>query len=141
MIEKEAKQHEEIQRLQSIPGFGSLVASTFFSIIGDGKSFKKGRDVSASLGLVPKQHSSGGRNTLLGISQKGDKYLRSLLVHGARAMIQFAHKKEDALSLWVMRLIDKRGKNKATVALANKLARIAWAVTTSQQVYKANYAH
>jgi transposase len=78
---------------------------------------------------------------LLAISKKGDKYLRGLLVHGARAVIQFAHKKDDALSLWVMRLVDKRGKNKATVALANKLARIAWAVTTSKQVYKTSPAH
>jgi transposase len=141
LIEKDAKQHEEIQRLQSIPGFGPIVASTFFSVVGDGKAFKTGRDVSASLGLVPRQHSSGGRNTLLGISKKGDKYLRSLLVHGARAVVQFAHKKEDALSLWVTNLVEKRGKNKATVALANKLARIAWAITTSQQTYKANHAH
>lgn len=141
LIEKDAKQHEEIQRLQSIPGFGPIVASTFFSVIGDGKAFKTGRDVSASLGLVPRQHSSGGRDTSLGISKKGDKYLRSLLVHGARAVVQFAHKKEDALSLWVTHLVEKRGKNKATVALANKLARIAWAITTSQQTYRTNHAH
>ena len=102
LIEKDARQHEEIQRLQSIPGFGPIVSSTYFSVIGNGSTFKCGRDVSASLGLVPRQHSSGGRNTLLGISKKGDKYLRSLLVHGARAVIQFAHKKEDALSRWVM---------------------------------------
>lgn len=140
LIQKDAKQHEEIKRLQSIPGFGPIVASTFFSVIGDGKTFKCGRDVSASLGLVPRQHSSGGKNTLLGISKKGDKYLRSLLVHGARSVVKYAHNKEDALSLWVMRLVDKRGKNKATVALANKLARIGWAVTTNRQEYKENYA-
>lgn len=139
-IESEAKQHEQIKQLQSIPGFGSIVASTFFSVIGDGTSFRKGRDVSASLGLVPRQHSSGGKNTLLGISKRGDKYLRSLLVHGARSVLIHAHKKEDALSLWVTRLVEKRGKNKATVALANKLARIAWAVTTSGKPYESNYS-
>lgn len=139
-IEKEASKHSEIKRLQSIPGFGAIVASTFFSVLGDGQAFRHGRDVSAALGLVPRQHSSGGKNTLLGISKRGDKYLRSLLVHGARAVVNQAHNKEDTLSRWVNRLVERRGKNKATVALANKLARIAWAVTTSGQPYRANYA-
>lgn len=137
LIQSEAKQHDEIKRLQSVPGFGPIVASTFYSVIGDGKSFKSGRDVSASLGLVPRQHSSGGKHKLMGISKKGDKYLRSLLVHGARSVIQYAHRKEDRLSLWVNKLVEKRGKNKATVALANKLTRIAWAVTTRKDEYKA----
>lgn len=136
LIQSEARQHDEIKRLQSIPGFGAIVASTFYSVIGDGQAFKSGRDVSAALGLVPRQHSSGGRNTLMGISKKGDKYLRSLLVHGARSVVNYAHRKEDKLSLWVTRLIDKRGKNKAIVALANKLARIAWAITTSKSEYR-----
>jgi transposase len=139
-IEDEAKQHAQIKQLQSIPGFGAIVASTFFSVMGDGKSFSKGRDVSASLGLVPRQHSSGGKNTLLGISKRGDKYLRSLLVHGARSVVIHAHKKDDALSLWVTRLVETRGKNKAIVALANKLARIAWAVTTSGKPYQTNFS-
>ena len=140
LIENDAKQHDQIKQLQSIPGFGAIVASTFFCVIGDGKSFSKGRDVSASLGLVPRQHSSGGKNTLLGISKRGDKYLRSLLVHGARAVVNHAHKKDDALNLWVTRLVKTRGKNKATVALANKLARIAWAVTTSGKAYQQNFS-
>jgi transposase len=139
-IEKEASQHGEIRRLQSVPGFGAVVASTFFSVVGDGKPFAHGRDVSAAIGLVPRQHSSGGKNTLPGISKRGDKYLRSLLVHGARAVVNHAHKKEDAPSCWVTRLVERRGKNKATVALANKLARIAWAVTTSGQPYRATCA-
>jgi len=139
-IEKDARQHREIKRLQSIPGFGPIVASTFFSVVGDGHAFGHGRDVSASLGLVPRQHSSGDKNILLGISKRGDKYLRSLLVHGARSVIQHAHKKDDAISRWATRLIERRGKNKATVALANKLARIAWAVTTTGHAYKENHA-
>ena len=77
---------------------------------------------------------------MLGISKRGDKYLRSLLVHGARSVVIHAHKKDDALSRWVTRLVERRGKNKATVALANKLARIAWAVTTSGKLYTENYA-
>ena len=139
-IQTEAKQHEEIKLLQSIPGFGPIVASTFFSVIGDGKAFKCGRDVSASLGLVPRQHSSGGKNTLLGISKRGDKYLRSLLVHGARSVVKHAQSKDDALNVWVSKLIERRGKNKATVALANKLARIAWAVITTNKTYESHHA-
>jgi transposase len=140
VIETDAKQHTEIKRLQSIPGFGAIVSSTYFSVIGDGRAFGNGRDAAASLGLVPRQHSSGGKNTLLGISKRGDKYLRSLLVHGARSVVIHAHKKDDALSRWVTQLVARRGKNKATVALANKLARIAWAVTTSGKPYTENYA-
>mgnify|MGYP001089985535 CR=1 FL=1 len=134
-IQQQAKASETIQRLQSLPGFGPIVASTYHAVIGDGKAFRRGREVSASLGLVPRQHSSGGKDQLLGISKRGDGYLRSLIVHGARAVIKHAHKKDDALNRWVVRLIERRGKNKATVALANKLARIAWAITTQASRY------
>lgn len=134
-LQQQAKASETIQRLQSLPGFGPIVASTYHAVIGDGKVFSNGREVSASLGLVPRQHSSGGKEQLLGISKRGDGYLRSLIVHGARAVVKHAHKKDDALSRWVVRLIERRGKNKATVALANKLARIAWAITTQGSRY------
>jgi len=140
MINKYAKNHVEIQRLQTIPGFGPIVSSNFYSIIGNGHAYSNGRGVSASLGIVPRQHSSGGKNKLLGISKRGDKYLRSLLIHGARSVVRCAHTKDDALSRWVTRLIERRGKNKATVALANKLARIAWAVLTTGKTYEVNYA-
>lgn len=140
MINEYARDHAEVQRLQTIPGFGPIVSSNFYSVIGDGEAFKNGRGVSASLGIVPRQHSSGGKNTLLGISKRGDKYLRSLLIHGARAVARVAHTKDDALSRWVTRLIERRGKNKAIVALANKLARIGWAVITSGKPYEANHA-
>lgn len=139
-LEQEARQHPEIKRLQSIPGFGAIVASAFYSVIGDGKSFKNGRDVSASLGLVPHQHSSGGKQSLLGISKRGDKYLRSLVVHGARSVVTHAHKKDDALNVWVTRLVERRGVNKATVALANKLSRIAWAVMVRGNDYQSKLA-
>jgi transposase len=139
MINDYAKDHVEIQLLQTIPGFGPIVSSNFYSMIGDGKAFSNGRGVSASLGIVPRQHSSGGKNTLLGISKRGDKYLRSLMIHGARAVVRVAHTKDDALSRWVTRLIERRGKNKAIVALANKLARIGWAVITSGKPYEVNY--
>lgn len=139
-LEQASRQHPEIQRLQTIPGFGFIVASAFYSVIGSGKEYKHGRDVSATLGLVPRQYSSGGKNTLLGISKRGDKYLRSLVVHGARAVVTHAHKKDDVLSAWVTRLIERRGINKATVALANKLSRIAWAVLVSGKEYQLKVA-
>ena len=97
------------------------------SHIGSGEGYRRGRDVSASLGLVPRQHSSGGKNVLLGISKRGDRYLRSLLIHGARSVVSRAEKKKDRLSRWINRIRETRGHNKASVALANKLARIGWA--------------
>lgn len=130
-----AKQHEPVQRLQSLPGFGPMVSSAYYSVIGDGKAFRCGREASASIGLVPRQHSSADKPILLGISKRGNSYLRSLLVHGARSVVNHAHKKTDPLSRWICQLIARRGKNKATVALANKLARIAWAMLRRGGVY------
>ena len=141
LINESSKAHKEIELLQSIPGFGDLVSSSYYSVIGDGKAFAKSRDASASVGVVPRQHSTGGKTVLQGISKRGDKYLRKMLINGARSVVNHAHKKEDALSVWVTRLVEKRGRNKATVALANKLARIAWAVTVSGKPYQTNYAH
>jgi len=112
--------NEACQRLQTRPGFGPIVASAFHAQIGHGEAFRRGRDASASLGLVPRQHSSGGKDTLLGISKRGDRYVRSLLVHGARAVVSRAEHKDDRLSLWINHIRVKRGYNKAVVALANK---------------------
>lgn len=131
------KTDEAAQRLMSIPGYGPVVSGVFLSVIGDGRSYRRGRDVSATLGLVPRQHSSGDKAVLLGITKRGNSHLRGLLVHGARSVIRCAGDKEDALSRWAMRLVQRRGKNKATVALANKLARIGWAVLTSGRDYTA----
>lgn len=133
----QAEQSAEIRQLQTIPGFGPVVASAYHTYVGNGQTFANGRDVSASLGLVPQQHSTGGKTVLLGISKRGDQELRGLLVHGARSVVRMAHKKTDRLSLWVCRLVERRGINKATVALANKLARIAWAMTTQNKSYSA----
>ncbi len=131
-----SQQSDACQRLQSIPGFGPIVASVFHSQVGDGRAYRRGRDVAASIGLVPKQHSSGGKNVLLGISKRGDRYLRSLLVHGARAVVIQAAHKDDRLSRWINKLRAERGYNKATVALANKMARIGWAVLANNTVYR-----
>lgn len=130
------RQHEACRRLQTIPGYGPIVASVFYSEVGDGQAYRRGRDVSASLGLVPKQHSSGGKGQLLGISKRGNGYLRSLLVHGARSVLIQAGGKTDALSRWVLRLQEKKGHNKAIVALANKMARIGWVILHEQTVYQ-----
>lgn len=124
-------------RLRTIPGFGAIVAAAFASALGDGRQYRRGREAAAALGLVPRQHSSGGRNVLLGISKRGDRYLRSLLVHGARAVLIHAPGRNDALSRWAERIRRERGFNKACVALANKLARIGWAVLRYGQVYQA----
>lgn len=134
-IEQHSRQDDRCQRLQALPGFGPIVASVFASQVGDGKAFKRGRDVSAALGLVPRQHSSGGKEVLLGISKKGDGYLRSLLVHGARSVVLHAKAKDDKLSQWVNRLRERRGVNKTAVALANKLARMGWALLRNETEY------
>jgi transposase len=136
-VKRQWQADEGVKRLQTIPGFGPIVASVFHSVIGDGQAYRRGRDVAAALGLVPRQHSSGGKPLLLGISKRGDSYLRSLLVHGARSVVSRAAGKDDSLSRWIERLKRERGVNKAVVALANKLARIGWAVLRHQTAYRA----
>jgi transposase len=131
-----AREDDSARRLQTVPGFGPIVAAVFAANLGDGRQYPNGRAASAALGLVPRQHSSGGKERLLGISKRGDRYLRSLLVHGARAVARAAVNKDDRLSRWVNRLRETRGPNKATVALANKLTRIGWAVLAHRTVYQ-----
>ena len=131
-----SQQDDACQRLQTVPGFGPIVSSAFRSAIGDGRAYGHGRDAAASLGLVPRQHSSGGKNVLLGISKRGDRYLRSLLVHGARAVVVQAGRKDDPLSKWINRIREERGWNKAVVAMANKLARIGWAILRHNTIYQ-----
>ena len=104
--------------------------------LGDGQQFKRGRDAAAALGVVPRQHSSGGKPMLLGITKRGDSYVRSLLIHGARSVVRCADKKTDRLSLWIQSIKARRGTNKAAVALANKLARIAWAMIVNNTDYQ-----
>jgi len=129
---------ERMQRLQTIPGIGPLTSSALVAAVGNGHEFKRGRELSAWLGLVPKQHSSGGRQKLMGISKRGDKYLRKLLVHGARIIVARCDKKQDKLSLWLQAKKQTLGFNKTAVALANKNARIAWALLAQSAVYQVN---
>jgi len=135
-LERLSRQDEACKRLQTVPGFGPIVSSAFRSTIGNGENFSRGRDVAASLGLVPRQHSTGGKTVLLGISKRGDRYLRSLLVHGARAVVSQAKSKDDPLSRWINRIHEKRGKNKAVVAMANKMARMGWAILRHRTTYQ-----
>lgn len=125
--------------LEQVPGIGPITASALVASLGDVRHFKSGRQVSAFLGLVPKQHSSGGKNVLLGISKRGDRYLRTLLIHGARAAMG-AHQKRASTESgqgWLQRLLSRRHPNVAAVALANKNARIVWAMLAYDRPYRA----
>lgn len=134
-IEAIGAAHPVCQRLMTIPGIGPLTATALVAAVSEPNSFKNGRQFAAWVGLVPRQHSTGGKPRLLGISKRGDVYLRTLLVHGARATLRWVGLKTDRRSKWLRGLIDRRGKNKAAVALANKNARIAWALLTTDHVY------
>lgn len=126
---------EVCQRLGKVEGIGPLSATALMAAIGDRQCFKNGRQFAAWLGLVPKQRSSGGRARLFGISKRGDRYLRTLLIHGARAVLGRARGKKDPRSLWLVKLRERRHANIAAVALANKNARIAWALLSGNAVY------
>ena len=127
---------ERCQRLGTIPGIGELTATALVATVGDITAFHSGRHLAAWLGLVPRQHSSGGKTTLMGISKRGDRYLRTLLIHGARSVARQAAKKTDRRSRWLVDKIRTRGMNRATVALANKNARVAWKLLSTQQTYQ-----
>jgi len=135
-IEQIARADPLAMRLQKVRGIGPLTATALLATVGDASQFSSGRAMAASFGLTPKQNSSGGKERLLGISKRGDAYLRSLLVHGARAVIRTAQAKTDRLSIWVMRIATTRHPNIAAVALANKTARIAWAMLTKGTDYR-----
>ena len=131
-IEILCQQSENCQRLAQIEGIGPLTATALVSAIGDISVFKNGRHLAAWLGLVPREYSSGNKRMLLGISKRGDRYLRTLLIHGARAFISFGKRK----TVWLENLIKRCGKQKAYVALANKNARVVWALLAKQTEYK-----
>jgi transposase len=119
---------EPCQRLAEIQGIGMLTATALVAAIGEGKDFDNGRHLAAWLGLVPRQRSTGGRSRLFGISRRGDTYLRTLLIHGARSALRVAHRRPDRRMRWAKSIEQRRGSNVAVVALANKTARIAWAM-------------
>src|ERR1700758_4428220 len=123
-----AKENEDARRLTTIPGFGAIVASAFVASVGRAESFDRGRDLSAWLGIVPRQFTTGGKPKLLGISKRGNTYLRKQLIHGARAALPHVAEHDTPLGRWAKALMRRAHRNVAVVAFANKLARIAWAV-------------
>jgi transposase len=123
-----AKANEDARRLTTIPGFGAIVASALVASVGRAESFDRARDLSAWLGIVPQQFTTGGKPKLLGISKRGNKYLRKQLIHGARAALPYVAERDTPLGRWAKALLERAHRNVAVVAFANKLARIAWAV-------------
>ena len=136
-ISRLCNSNELSKRFLEVPGIGPMTASIVASDIGDGRNYQSSRDYAASLGVVPRQHSSGGKLVYLGISKRGNRYIRTLLIHGARSLLKNCGKKKDKLSLWLQSLIERRGFNKAAVALANKNARILWAMASHKKEYDA----
>jgi len=136
LIQKTAQESEVCRRLDTIPGIGPVTATALLAAIGNGGAFRKGREFAAWVGLVPREHSTGGKQKLLGISKRGNGYLRRLFVQGARAVLQFREKQSPGLRAWLAQLTSRTHYNVAGVALANKLARIAWAVLAKGEVYR-----
>lgn len=135
-LKRQCAQDERIRRLMQIEGVGLISASAMVAAVGDARQFKSGRDLAAWLGLVPKQHSSGGKEKLGSISKRGDAYLRTLLIHGARSAVNVCREKNDRKSQWIRGLVMRRNKNIATVALANKHARTIWALLSRGEAYQ-----
>jgi len=133
------RSNEMCQRIGQIEGVGPITATALVAAIGDKSCFKNGRQFAAWLGLVPKQHSSGGKARLLGISKRGDRYLRTLLIHGARAVLGKAAGKTDARSQWIGRMRERRHPNVVAVAIANKNARIIWSLLSRDQEYRPDH--
>lgn len=135
-IEAVFRSNAACQRIARMSGVGPKTATAVVAAVGDGGEFKNGRHLAAWMGLVPRQHSSGNRQLLLGISKRGDKHLRTLLVHGARSVVRVAAGRDDPLSRWINTLRERRGVNRTIVAVANKNARIIWAMLRGQSEFQ-----
>lgn len=135
-IKRLSEQSDICRRLMTIPGIGPMTATAMEAAASDGKAFKSGREMAAWLGLVPRQHSTGGKPRLLGISKRGDTYLRMLVIHGARSALRWTDKKPDARSRWASEVKERRGQNVAAVALANKMVRTAWVLMRRNETYR-----
>ncbi len=135
-IESIYKSNSMCQKISKIEGVGSMTATAIVSIMGDPKSFKNGRHFASYLGLVPRQYSSGNKERLLKISKRGDIYTRTLLIHGGRSVVKVVGDKEDSRSQWIRSLKERRGSNRAAVAVANKNARIIWALLAKDEEYR-----
>ena len=129
-IEALADREDRTRRLMTIPGIGPIAATALIAAVGDGRQFRRARDLAAWLGLVPREHSTGGKTKLLGISKRGNRYVRRLLIHGARSCVTHLNRTRDRIGQWLDALQARMHVNKVTVALAAKIARMAWAVIT-----------
>lgn len=138
-IRRLAREDEQVARLMQIPGIGPLTATALLAALGQARHFAAGRNFAANLGLTPHEHSSGGKQRLFGISKRGDRYLRTLLIHGARSALRCAEGKPDRTLRWALTLKAAKGFNVAAVALANKLARVAWALLAHGRRYEAQW--
>jgi transposase len=130
------RQNELCRRLAELPGVGPIVATALVASVGDARQFRCGRDLSAWIGLVPRQYSSGGKPRLLGIGGQGNRYLRKQLIQGARSVLMHLAGKTDRRTQWLRAVLDRRGFNRAAVALANKTARIAWVLMARGETYR-----
>ena len=135
-IQRTFESHEACQRLAQLDGIGPLTATALVAAVREASPFKNGRECAAWLGLVPRQHSTGSKSLLLGISKRGDRSLRKLLLHGARAVVRTVEGKQEVRSRWLQGLIVRQGKNRAGVAQANKTARIAWVLLAQGERYR-----
>lgn len=139
VIKRLAESNEDCVRLQQLRGVGPMVATALVATLGDGRQYRNSRQMAAAIGITPRQHSSGDKYRRLGISKRGDAYLRTLMVHGARAVVPRARHKHDRLSRWVTSIAERRHANVAAVALANKTARMAWALLRNKTDYDPNF--
>jgi len=135
-VESVFSHDERCQHLAKVEDVGPLGATALVAAVGNAYEFKNGRELRAWLGLVPRQHSSGGRNVLLGISKRSDRYLRTLLIHGARSAVRLVERRKDPYSVAISRLKARRGPNVAAVALANRNARVLWALLRRAEDYR-----
>jgi len=139
-IQRLAANHADCVRLQQLRGVGPMISTAMVATVGDARQYHKSRQMAAAIGITPKQHSSGGKDRLLGISKRGDVYLRTLMIHGARAVVAQAKHQDDRLSRWVTGIATRRHPNVAAVALANKTARMAWAMLRNETDYDPEFA-
>ena len=137
VIQQTAKENEACQRLSEIPGVGPVTATALIAAVGNASDFRKGRNLAAWMGIVPGEYSTGGKQKLLGISKRGNKYLRTLFIQGARSVVQQRHNQTPGLSSWLAQLLARTHQNVVIVALANKLVRMAWAVLYKNERYRA----
>jgi transposase len=139
-IKRLAKDNEDCVRLEQLRGIGPMTSTAMIATVGDARQYHKSRQMAAGIGLTPRQHSSGDKHRLLGISKRGDVYLRTLMIHGARSVVASAKHKDDPLSRWVTEIATRRHPNVAAVALANKNARMAWAILRNKTDYDPDFA-